>query len=136
MLRLFATTLIAALLGGCITIYRMDVAQGNIVTQEMVDQLRPGMTRSQVRFVLGTPLVTDSFHPDRWDYFYSLRKGNDVRPETRNVTVIFKNDVLLSVEGDVASKPAGADDPTPAQPSGSASDTGDGEKISRAPRND
>lgn len=133
MLRLLTTTfVVAAFLGGCISTYRMDIAQGNIVTQEMVDQLRPGMTRSQVRFVLGTPLVTDSFHPDRWDYFYSLRKGDDAQPETRSLTVIFKNDVMLSVEGDVALKPAGASAPTPAPSSGSAMDIENKGQTSRA----
>jgi outer membrane protein assembly factor BamE len=125
MLRLLTTTfIVATFLGGCITTYRVDIAQGNIVAQEMVDQLRPGMTRSQVRFVLGTPLVTDSFHPDRWDYFYSLRKGTDAKPETRNLTVIFKNDVLLSVEGDFAVKAAGVAAPAPTQSSESETGTG------------
>jgi outer membrane protein assembly factor BamE len=91
-----------ALLAGCISIYRMDVAQGNIVTPEMVSQLRAGMTRSQVRFVLGTPLVSDPFHPDRWDYFYSLHKGTDKSPDTRRLTVIFQDDELLKLEGDLA----------------------------------
>src|SRR3990172_6921130 len=108
MLRLLTTTfIVATFLGGCITTYRMDIAQGNIVSQEMVDQLRPGMTRSQVRFVLGTPLVTDSFHPDRWDYFYSLHKGVDAKPQTRHLTVVFRDDVLASIEGDVAVKTTG-----------------------------
>lgn len=107
MLRLLLTLLTVVQLAGCITTYRMDVAQGNIVTQEQMDQLKLGMTRSQVRFVLGTPLVTDSFHPDRWDYFYSLHKGSEAKPETRRLTVIFKGDALASIEGDAVAKPAG-----------------------------
>ena len=106
MFRSVVAIAIAALLAGCISIYRMDVAQGNIVTPEMVSQLRPGMTRSQVRFVLGTPLVTDPFHPDRWDYFYSLHKGSDKHPDTRRLTVIFKEDELLQIEGDIAAQSA------------------------------
>lgn len=106
MLRSAVAVILAALLAGCISIYRMDVAQGNIVTSEQIDQLKLGMTRSQVRFVLGTPLVTDSFHPDRWDYFYSLHKGSEARPETRRLTVIFKGDALASIDGDAATKPA------------------------------
>jgi outer membrane protein assembly factor BamE len=103
MFRSLVTLSVAALLTGCISIYRAEVAQGNIVTPEMVEQLRPGMTRSQVRFVLGTPLVADSFHPDRWDYYYSLDKKG-AAPETRRFTVIFKDDALLKTEGDIAAK--------------------------------
>jgi outer membrane protein assembly factor BamE len=99
--------LLALAAGGsaCLSIYRVDVPQGNVVTQEMVDLLKPGMTPSQVRFVLGTPLVTDPFHAERWDYYYSLRKGNATEPETRRLTVYFKNEQLLRVEGDVMTRP-------------------------------
>jgi outer membrane protein assembly factor BamE len=103
MTRLLAALAVAILLSGC-AIYRMDIAQGNFLTQETIDQVKPGMTRSQVRFLLGTPMVTDPFHPDRWDYYYSLRKGTDPQPETRLVTVFFKGDVLQRIEGDVAPK--------------------------------
>lgn len=70
--------------------YRPDVHQGNIVTQEMVDQLRQGMTREQVRFMLGTPLLTSEFHKDRWDYPYYL---NPLRGsvQSRRLTVFFKD---------------------------------------------
>jgi len=134
MLRLRTTTIaVAALLSACITPHHMDIAQGNIVTQEMVDQLRPGMTRSQVRFVLGTPLVTDSFHPDRWDYFYSLHKGVDAKPQTRHLTVVFRDDVLASIEGDVAVKTTGGDTAiTPAPPPDSTTDADNKEKPLRA----
>ena len=74
------------------------------VTQDMVNRLKPGMTRSQVRFALGTPLIADPFHPDRWDYVYVYeRKGRLVAK--RRIAVVFKDDVLLRVEGDIA--PAG-----------------------------
>jgi len=86
------------LLNACIVVYRPDVQQGNEVTSRQLEQLRPGMTRTQVRFVLGTPLISDPFHPDRWDYYYSLRKGRSNRLETRQVTVYFKNDTLVRVE--------------------------------------
>jgi outer membrane protein assembly factor BamE len=95
------TAALAALLGGCLTPYRMEIAQGNVITQESVNQLRLGMTRSQVRFILGTPMVADTFHTDRWDYYYSLVKTNEHTPQTRHVTVTFKNDLLASIEGDV-----------------------------------
>jgi outer membrane protein assembly factor BamE len=70
--------------------YRPDVHQGNIITQEMVDQLRQGMSREQVRFMLGTPLLTSEFHKDRWDYPYYLnpRRGP---VQSRRLTIYFKN---------------------------------------------
>lgn len=90
---------IALLLSGCLSVYKVEVQQGNVVTQEMIGKLKPGMTRSQVRFVLGTPLVIDGFHPDRWDYYYYLRRSNEDTGETQRLTVIFKNDTLVSVQG-------------------------------------
>ncbi len=80
-------------------VYRIDVEQGNIVTQEMVDQLQPGMSKRQVRFILGTPLIEDSFNRNRWDYTYSKRNGLDVLAET-DLSVIFEGDRLLDVRGD------------------------------------
>jgi outer membrane protein assembly factor BamE len=73
--------------------YRPDVHQGNIITQEMVDQLRQGMTREQVRFMLGTPLLTSEFHKDRWDYPYYLnpRRGE---VQSRRLTLYFKDNKL------------------------------------------
>lgn len=87
-----------ASLSACIVVYRPDVQQGNEVTAAQVALLKQGMTRTQVRFVLGTPLISDPFHPDRWDYFYSLRLGRDPKVETRRVTVYFRNDVLERIE--------------------------------------
>lgn len=78
----------------------MDIQQGNVVTQEMLAKLQPGMTRSQVRFALGTPLVVDPFRQDRWDYVYSYTKQG-VLTERRRVTVLFKDDKLVGFEGDV-----------------------------------
>ena len=72
--------------------YRQDIHQGNVVTQEMVDQLRPGMSQRQVAFVMGSPLLIDPFHEDRWDYLYSNQPGNDVR--------IQKNITLTQLQGD------------------------------------
>jgi outer membrane protein assembly factor BamE len=73
--------------------YRPDVHQGNIVTQEMVDQLRQGMTREQVRFMLGTPLLTSEFHKDRWDYPYYLNP-RDGPVQSRRLTILFKENKL------------------------------------------
>lgn len=81
--------------------YKIDIQQGNYITQDMIAKLQPGMTRSQVRFALGTPLIVDPFRTDRWDYAYTLAKGG-VLTEQRTVTVIFKGDVLDRIEGDVA----------------------------------
>ena len=105
--RLAVIALCATLsLGACnlLTVHKLDIQQGNVVTQEMVDKLKPGMTRAQVRFVLGTPLVTDTFHRDRWDYFYSFKVGAEGVAETRRLTLIFQDDVLRIVQGDIAVK--------------------------------
>lgn len=80
-------------------VYKIDVEQGNIVDQEMADQLKPGMSRRQVRFILGTPLVEDTFNQDRWDYLYVKRNGSDVLDEAR-ISVEFDGDTLMTVSGD------------------------------------
>jgi outer membrane protein assembly factor BamE len=79
--------------------YRMDIQQGNVLTPEMVAKLKPGMTRQQVRFVLGTPPITDAFHQDRWDYVYYVNKGGQV-VEHRRLILLFDGDVLKRVAGD------------------------------------
>lgn len=101
---------VAALLASCsstplLAPHKIDIQQGNYVTQEMVSKLRPGMTPSQVRFLLGTPLVTDAFHASRWDYFYRLDKGGQLA-EQRKLAVIFEEDKLVRVEGDVVAASA------------------------------
>ncbi|MEW6678875.1 MAG: outer membrane protein assembly factor BamE [Pseudomonadota bacterium] len=80
--------------------YKVDIQQGNVIEQAMLDKLKPGMTHSQVRFILGTPLVTDPFHPERWDYVY-LYAPKGKLAEKRRVTVVFENDKLKGIEGDV-----------------------------------
>jgi outer membrane protein assembly factor BamE len=80
-------------------VYKIDVEQGNIVTQEMADQLKPGMSRRQVRFIMGTPLIEDTFNQDRWDYPYVKRNGLNVLSESR-LTVVFEGDSLVTVSGD------------------------------------
>lgn len=92
------------LLSGCLNTYKLEIQQGNIVTQEMIDNLKPGLTRSQVRYVMGNPLVIDPFHQDRWDYYYYLRRSNERTGESRHLTVIFKNDLLVTVQGDTRVK--------------------------------
>jgi outer membrane protein assembly factor BamE len=82
---------------GVLTPYRIDVQQGNVVTQEQLARVKPGMNRLQVRDVLGTPLLTDAFHSDRWDYIFTLRQSG--RPlQRRNVVLIFDGDVLRNIE--------------------------------------
>ncbi len=80
--------------------YHLDVQQGNVVTSKMMLQLKPGMSKSQVRYVMGTPLLQDSFHQDRWDYLYQMNKGGQVI-ERRRVILEFRNDGLAKVRGDV-----------------------------------
>lgn len=77
----------------------MDVEQGNIITPEMVDLLEPNMNKRQVRYVLGTPLVVDVFHQDRWDYIYSFQTGGGVRDQKR-LSVIFQDERLAGLQGD------------------------------------
>jgi len=81
-------------------IYKLDVQQGNIITAEMLMGLKPGMTRAQVKYVLGTPLIQDSFHENRWDYIYKMIK-DDRLIEERHVVVRFEDDELVDVKGDI-----------------------------------
>ena len=80
-------------------VYKIDVQQGNVVTQDMVDQLRPGMTQRQVRFIMGTPLIQDTFHPERWDYLYSLKSGRSDRVQER-ISPNFDDNRLVGLSGD------------------------------------
>ncbi len=80
-------------------VYKIDIEQGNLVDQEMIEQLQPGMSRRQVRFIMGSPLVEDTFHPDRWDYPYVIRNGQDIIREAQ-VSIYFENDTLTRVTGD------------------------------------
>lgn len=80
--------------------YKLEIQQGNVVTSKMLLQLRPGMTKSQVRFIMGTPLIVDSFHDDRWDYFYQLRQGGKI-VQQRRVILDFDKELLAHVRGDV-----------------------------------
>lgn len=90
---------------GLVDPYRIDVRQGNYVDQEMVAQLRRGMTRDQVRYVLGSPLVVDMFRSDRWDYVYRFRPGSG-EAQQRVISLFFAGDVLDRIEGDVAAASA------------------------------
>jgi outer membrane protein assembly factor BamE len=100
------------LMSGCVSLYKPEIQQGNVVSTEMLESLKPGMSKRQVVFLLGTPLITDPFHQERWDYFYSLSK-NGGKPEQRHLTVYFKGDEVSTVDGDIVpeplKKPGGAD---------------------------
>jgi outer membrane protein assembly factor BamE len=102
---------LAAALGACgyvpripgVTPYKIEIQQGNQVTQEMVSQLKSGMSKEQVRFVLGTPLLTDIFHGDRWDYVF-WREATDGKREQRKLAVFFQDGKLTRVDGDVVAQ--------------------------------
>lgn len=95
------------LLAGCstpprlVTEYKIDIQQGNVLSQEAVAQLKPGQTRDQVRFILGTPLIADVFHQQRWDYVYRFKSGATGQVESRRLSVYFdQNGLLQRVDGD------------------------------------
>jgi outer membrane protein assembly factor BamE len=101
----FFAPLLVLLLAGCASfefpwVYKLNIDQGNIITQEMVNKLQPGMSRSQVQFVMGSPLLADPFHEDRWDYIYTLLDSKGKRTE-QHLTVFFADDKLSSLNGNV-----------------------------------
>ena len=101
-------------LSGCVSIYKADIHQGNILTPQLVETLKLGMNKQQVRFLLGTPSIADPFHPERWDYIYSEQKGRGERVQ-RKLVLIFKDDKLISLEQDLtgtAPPPSGGDKPS------------------------
>lgn len=90
-------------LTGCV--YRIDIHQGNAITQKQVDQLKPGMTQNQVRYIMGTPLLKDPFQPKRFDYLYSVQKAGGTR-QVQHLTLVFDNDDRLSgLRGDFRPHP-------------------------------
>jgi outer membrane protein assembly factor BamE len=102
-MRILAPLIAVLALSTSACIYKIDVQQGNLVTQDVVVKLKKGMTKSEVRQLMGTPLLTDPFHGNRWDYYFSTEKGGRVTERTR-FSVFFDNDKLVSITGDV--KPA------------------------------
>jgi outer membrane protein assembly factor BamE len=95
-LRLAAALLCLGLAQGCV--YRMAIQQGNFLEPRLVDKLEIGMTRSQVRYLLGTPMVPATFDAERWDYVYYLKKGRVHGPLHRRLTVFFESDKVAKVE--------------------------------------
>lgn len=103
------------------SIYKFDIQQGNVITQEMVDKLKPGMTKSQVRFIMGTPLIADTFSQDRWDYFYSLNPADRSGEVRERVAIFFQDDVLVGLRGDFI--PGGTPEENAAESSDNDSDS-------------
>jgi outer membrane protein assembly factor BamE len=95
-LAILAVSIAAALSAGCV--HKIDIQQGNVVIQEQLAKVKPGMSRPEVRQILGTPLLADPFHANRWDYwFYNAKKGREI--ERNKITVLFDNDKVVRVEG-------------------------------------
>jgi outer membrane protein assembly factor BamE len=87
---------LGVLASGCV--YRINIQQGNFLDQAAVGQVKPGMTRSQIRYLLGTPMVADSFNKERWDYIYYLKKGRSRHVDSRRVTVYFDGDKVARLD--------------------------------------
>lgn len=134
----FAMVLSAIIAGGCSWFaennpstlsfpgaYKIDIQQGNVITQEMVNQLRPGMTREQVRYVMGQALLPDAFNRDRWDYVYSFQQGSEPRVQ-QTLSVFFENDLLVNLEGNF--RPDGKDNLVIDQVSAAANKAAQSEK--------
>jgi outer membrane protein assembly factor BamE len=92
---------------GCV--YRINIQQGNFLDQAAVDQVKAGMTRSQVRYLLGTPMVADSFNKERWDYIYYLKKGRTRHVDSRRVTVYFDGEKVARLDKPTAAEAAAQD---------------------------
>lgn len=95
MQRILISLIIPFLLMACA--HKIDIQQGNVITTEQLSQLKPGMTRNQVRQLIGTPLLADPFHANRWDYYYSMKPGREPVVSYR-ATLFFSNDSLLRIE--------------------------------------
>jgi outer membrane protein assembly factor BamE len=102
-LKPFIAACLLALLSACV--YEIDVQQGNKLEPQDIESIQVGMTRNQVKFLLGTPVVTDVFHEDRWDYIYYFRAGRSNKPERRWIIVWFDENIVREVQRDVETKP-------------------------------
>jgi outer membrane protein assembly factor BamE len=102
-LKPFIAACLLALLSACV--YEIDVQQGNKLEPQDIESIQVGMTRNQVKFLLGTPVVTDVFHEDRWDYIYYFRAGRSNKPERRWIIVWFDENIVREVQRDVETRP-------------------------------
>ena len=98
MYKLTILVLFFLLTSGCKILYVPDIQQGNVISNKMLAQLKNGMNQKQVKFILGTPLVKDPFHKDRWDYFYSYKNNNNNTFRKSRVTVFFENGKMVNVD--------------------------------------
>ena len=105
-------------------LYRITIQQGNVITQEMVDQLKPGMTRSQVAYIMGEPILRNTFNENRWDYIYTVMLPGYFEQDVR-LSLFFEDEVLAYFTGDFAPTP----DEEEAQSTEPAADPGDAEDI-------
>lgn len=88
---------------GCGILYRPDVQQGNVMKQESIDQLKPGMTKRQVQLLIGNPIIQSPFRANRWDYVYTLNRDGQL-VEKKALTLTFQDDQLIRIDGDYAPK--------------------------------
>lgn len=86
-------------------VHKQNVQQGNVVDQNQVNQLRPGMDKNQVNFIMGTPSIEDSFHANRWEYIYTFYHGNKDTWKQKRLSLFFENDKLARIQGDVIPEP-------------------------------
>ncbi len=95
-------------------VHRIDVQQGNVIDQDALNQLHPGMTRRQVQFVIGSPMVADAFHQDRWDYIYRMQPGTG-KVSKEHITLYFENDTLARISGTLHPEAPAGDGTVPAR---------------------
>ncbi len=92
-------------LAGCVRSYRVEIQQGNVISAEQIEKLTPGTSRNEVRFILGTPLIVDPFHAERWDYFYSLDPAKGEQVTKYRLSIWFENDLVTRTEVEGAGLP-------------------------------
>jgi len=98
-------TLTSMTLAGCVRSYRVEIQQGNVISAEQIEKLNPGTSRNEVRFILGTPLIVDPFHAERWDYFYSLDPAKGEQVTKYRLSIWFEDDLVTRTEVEGAGLP-------------------------------
>lgn len=93
--------LICLSVAACAQAYKLEIQQGNVITDGQVSQLKQNMTTREVRHLLGTPLIIDPFHKNRWDYYYSKHQGSEQLEKQKRISLVFENDRLIRVDGNV-----------------------------------
>ena len=105
-LTLATVALTLILITGCVRTYRIDIQQGNVISKAQLDQVKNGMSKAEVQFLLGSPLVADPFHAKRWDYYFSFKSGVTQETEQRHLTLIFEDEHLVEIKSDQDGAPA------------------------------